>query len=91
MRAVELYPASPDDHVGLAQILEQLAQGSDANQRSTEAIEHYRIALELDSARPDAEQIRRWSPERRTHIMTRIENLQRQLSPVAIPSTRPDR
>jgi len=89
MKVVQLYPASPDDHVSLAQILEQFARVSHAAQWTSEAAEHYRMALELDSARPDQEEIRRWSPERRTHIMARIEYLQLQLSPIAFPSTQP--
>ena len=85
LKAVQLYPASPDEHVSLAQILESLAHGSDTTQWPKEAIEHYRIALELDSARPDAERIRRWSPERRTFVMGRIDQLQLQLSPIPTP------
>jgi len=72
-KVLELYPASPDGHLFLAEQLAYAATQLNSADLKSEAVMHYQQALELDAARPGMEEVRRWSPERRRFIQNRLD------------------
>ncbi len=82
--ALSLYPASPDGHLALADLLARSAQALGATQLAAEAAQAYQRALDLDAARPGADEVRRWSPERRHDIEQRIRSVQ---AAASVPAT----
>lgn len=72
-QVVRMYPASPDDHVFLADMLARNAAAA-GHASVEEAIVHYGLALELDAARPETE-IRRWPAGRREAVEARLAQL----------------
>jgi len=73
-KAVQLYPASPDEHAALADLLARAAAEFEAHQWRSQAREHYERALDLDAARP-AHEIRRWSTARRHQVQQCLERI----------------
>jgi tetratricopeptide (TPR) repeat protein len=83
-RCVEMYPASPDQHLELAELLARAGDDLGSPQLLSEAIDHYRRALELNDARPGTDEARRWSHRRVEQIRQRIATLE---SPATAPAS----
>jgi len=77
-RAVSLYPTSPQEYLSLGDCYAGLGTRPDDGDRNwrASAIDAYRRALELDDARPDWEVIRRLSPQTRSDVEWKIDQLQ---------------
>ncbi|UCD28163.1 MAG: O-antigen ligase family protein, partial [Planctomycetota bacterium] len=73
-----LYPNSPDGHVGLAEILVLGAEQLPSVDLLSQARWHYQQALDLDAARPGTDEVRRWSLEKRQQILNRLKALELQ-------------
>lgn len=75
-RVIELYPASPDAHRELANILGGAARERKSAELAAAAIRHYREALALDAARPGVEELRRWPESWREGLREEIAELE---------------
>ncbi len=85
-RGVEIYPTSPDQHLELADMLAQAGVDLGSPQLRSEAIDHYRQAIELNDARPGTDEARRWSASRVKQIIQRIAALK---TPATAPASQP--
>src|SRR5690606_5296261 len=66
--AAALYPASPDEHLGLAAMLARAAAATGSIEWQKEARAEYARALALDAARPGTDEVRKWSSRRRAEV-----------------------
>jgi len=71
-QCVLLYPASPDRHLDLADLLNRTAKELDTPGLLVDAIEHYRRAIALNDARPGTDEVRRWSADYRQQVLERL-------------------
>lgn len=70
--ALQLYPSSPDEHLGLARVLAHAAVATGSREWADQAREEYAKALALDAARPGTDEVRKWSPRRRADVEAAI-------------------
>ncbi len=78
VNAVELYPASPQDRVLLAEALasqSRLEQADMAVGLIDQAIESYRRAFDLNAARPGDNELRKWSAAVLRRLERRVSDL----------------
>jgi len=75
-QCVQMYPASPDRLLDLADLLARTAPELEAPALAGEAIEHYRQAIALNDARPGTDEVRRWPPHYRQQVLDRMHALE---------------
>jgi hypothetical protein len=75
------YPESPQDHLNLAELYDQLAGVTADRSTAERAADAYRRALELDGDRPGQVELRRFSESVRRRTEERLRAVQASLSP----------
>ncbi|MCP4591545.1 MAG: hypothetical protein GY842_12445, partial [bacterium] len=78
-RAIVLYPTRPDSLVELADLQVWVSREEGRPELSRASLDNFRRALEVDSRRPEWEEIRRFRPSRIAEIEAKIEAVEAEL------------